>query len=758
MALPMPSDLFLPILSENALIILKDRYFQPGDTPQSFFWRIAAAIAEGEVTNKEQWARIFYDMMANLDFLPNSPCLRNTGTGQGSASACYVISPDDNLESIMQTAHDAAMIEKWGGGIGFGLSKLRPKGDNIKTTAKQACGPVAVMKIYSKVGEVLTQGAFRLGAHMGQLRCDHPDIEEFIHCKDQDNTLHNFNISVQVTDEFMRAIGNDGEWGLINPRTQEQVAVMLASDLWKQICESAWKTGDPGIAFIDRVNETKPIPTMPIHSSNPCAEEFLEDYSSCNLASINLANFINHTKTDFDWLRLGPTIKHGVRFLDDVVEVNQFPLPKLREMNLQLRRIGLGVMGWADALSMMEIPYNSQEALDFAKKTAATFLMWAKDASAELAQERGPFPLFSESIWADGEPLRNACVTCCAPTGTISRIANCSSGIEPHFALAWESNVLWKDHQGTSTKLFDMPASLRQYLQTHYDKEHQQRIIQLLLENPEEGKKYTQSYFPTAHDISPEYHVRTQAAWQIGATNSISKTINCPHDATVEDISQAFFLAWKTGCKSTTVYRDGSKSMQVLETAHTKKHQKQQNQEIAINNDEKIRKTISLPSRLSGERIKIETAFGTLYINVNFLEGKPVEVFLTIGKAGGTIPAFTEALGRMISMSLRSGIPIENIIQQLSGISCQETNWWEGQQILSIPDAIAKALKSLSSPSLSSNIFPTNLKSNQSQLSLMQIQANIGNGSEKILCPKCGKGLYYQEGCLNCTCGFSKCS
>ena len=386
--------------------------------------------------------------MASLKFLPNSPTLVNAGTGRGCLSACFVVSPEDGMESIMQVAHDAAMIEKWGGGIGFGLSKLRPRSDKISTTHGQACGPIAVMKLYSSVGATLTQGAFRLGAHMGQLRDSHPDVQEFIHCKDDDDTLQNFNISVQITDGFMRAVEEDAEWPLINPRDElngegplnEVVATIPARELWEEIAESAWKTGDPGVAFIDRVWETAPNPQMGrIETSNPCGEEFLEDHGNCCLGSINLDKHVispaeGHVGNgDFDWNSLEETIRTSVRFLDDVIEVNEFPLPSLREVNLATRRIGLGVMGWADALVRLNIPYDSQEALDLAGKLGAFMNRMAWDESAKLAEERGPFPEYEQSALKERglPPVRNSSVITIAPTGTISRIAGCSSGIEP---------------------------------------------------------------------------------------------------------------------------------------------------------------------------------------------------------------------------------------------------------------------------------------------------------------------------------------
>ena len=478
-------------LSDNARFIIEKRYLRrddagnPIEDPEGLFRRVSNAVALGEPEVKQaEYEEKYYEIMSNLKFLPNSPTLVNAGTGRGCLSACFVVSPEDNIQSIMKVANDAAMIEKWGGGIGFGLSDLRPKQDRISTTHGQACGPIAVMKLFSAVGATLTQGAFRLGAHMGQLIISHPDIREFIHCKDGDDTLQNFNISVQITDDFMKAVESDDDWNLINPRdtgdgpANEMLGTVKARELWNEIAESAWKTGDPGVVFADRVWETAPNPQMgKIKTSNPCGEEFLENYGNCCLGSINLDAHI--TGNDFDWESLEETTRTGVRFLNDVIEVNSFPLPVLREVNLDTRRIGLGVMGWADALVRMGIPYDSEEALGLADKLGGFLNKTAWDESARIAEERGPFPEYEKSALKEWgmPPVRNASVITIAPTGTISRIAGCSSGIEPHFALAWWSNVLWQDHEGTSSRLLDSPSSIVESLKSAIGTEEAAREV-----------------------------------------------------------------------------------------------------------------------------------------------------------------------------------------------------------------------------------------------------------------------------------------
>ncbi|MCI0439852.1 MAG: hypothetical protein L0177_12080, partial [Chloroflexi bacterium] len=1009
-------------LTENARIILEKRYLQKdangksSETPEKLFHRVADAIAEGEETAqaKKLWAGRFYNLMASLKFLPNSPTLVNAGTGgRGCLSACFVVSPEDDMESIMQVAHDAAMIEKWGGGIGFGFSKLRPRKDKIATTHGEACGPIAVMKLYSSVGAALTQGAFRLGAHMGQLRITHPDIREFIHCKDNDDTLQNFNISVQITDEFMRAVEADADWALINPRDtgegpmNQVVATVKARALWQEICESAWKTGDPGVVFIDRVWETAPNPQMgQIETSNPCVtgdtlvytgdglmpieqlvgqtpalsldsrsgaessfaikvwqsgvkpvyrlvtregytlkltadhklftmrgkvpagelkrgdrirlldhkggfgrfgdrnlglvlgwltgdghidvkravlsfygedqalgpviaeatqavvagtglrptrnyptnmhvtsagrgmvqserlrvivrgfglteedwhhvpsvvyqgteemqraylqalfgadgtvtgngpekgvsvrlnssfpsllegvqrlllnfgiasriykrrdermafmpdgkgglkeyktaanyeviigkdnvrrfvqevgflseqknarlraavsaykegfykerflatferleylgeepvydltepmthsfvangfcisncgEEFLENYGNCCLGSINLDRHIagqdpsTGSGRSFDWDELGKTVRTAVRFLNDVIEVNQFPLPKLREVNLATRRIGLGVMGWADALVRMSIPYDSQEAIDLADRLGKFIHDTAWDESAALATERGPFPEYERSRLKEMgmPPVCNASVITIAPTGTISRLAGCSSGIEPNFAIAWWSNVLWKDHEGSNTRLLDAPASVWETLEQRLGSMAQAReVLEKIANDPAQAENILSAYgvdpalFRTSMAISPEAHVRMQAIWQKHVTNSVSKTINLPNSATVDDVANAFWLAWQTNCKAVTVYRDGSKSMQVLETGKKAKPAEE------VEEHTHLIVPRQRPTTVRGVTERVRTGHGTMFVTVNFDdEGHPFEVFTTLGKSGG---------------------------------------------------------------------------------------------------------------------------
>ena len=753
-------------LSDNARVILEKRYLRKDDTgnsietPEGLFQRVSSAVAAAEEEGiRAMWQSRFYNLIASLKFLPNSPTLVNAGTGRGCLSACFVVSPGDEMESIMQVAHDAAMIEKWGGGIGFGFSKLRPKRDVISTTHGQACGPIAVMKLYSAVGATLTQGAFRLGAHMGQLRDSHPDIREFIHCKDGDDALQNFNISVQITDAFMKAVEEGSDWDLVSPRDRgdgpinEVVDTVPAREIWNEIVESAWKTGDPGVVFIDRVWETAPNPQLGlIETSNPCGEEFLENYGNCCLGSIDLYKHVG--TTGFDWEDLERTVRTAVRFLDDVIEVNTFPLDKLREVNLATRRIGLGVMGWADALVKLSVPYDSDEALELTDKVAGFIKDTAWDESARVAEERGPFPEYERSALKERglPPVRNSSVVTIAPTGTISRLAGCSSGIEPHFAVAWWSNVLWEDHEGTSSRLLDAPASVWEALgETLGDDNSVRQVLSQLADNGEDTERILQenvldaASFRTSMAISPEAHVRMQAAWQKHVTNSVSKTINLPNSATTEDVADAYRLAWETGCKAVTVYRDGSKSMQVLETGAADKKQDEGNLLVPRQRPKSIR----------GVTDRVRTGHGNMFVTVNYDDdGKPFEVFTTHGKAGGCDAAHLDGISRLISMALRSGIDPNQVVEHLKGITCCPV-WDGGTLVRSAEDAVALVLKNHLAEG---EAGPIDGSGRTAQLAMFTKNGNGSAGPGASRCPKCPGSLIHQEGCVTCLeCGYTKC-
>jgi len=575
----------LTTLTQNALDVLKHRpYLLPDETPSSLFQRVAYHIASAE-EHPHQYEDKFYRLLSSLDFLPNTPTLLHAGAPgheNHSLSACFVLPIDDTLESIMETLKHAALIEKSGGGTGFGLSRIRPRGDKISTVPNSALGPMPVLEMYSTSLHWLTQATVRRGAHMAQLYISHPDILEFIEIKstikDKDNPLSNFNISVQIPDSFFYALEADAMWPLINPRTNEMVSEISARSLWNTLCYCAWLSGDPGCVFIDRVHESAPNPTFgPIESSNPCGEEFLEPYGSCNLGSINLAHAVIDGAIDWDWLR--DTVVLAVRFLDNVITVNRFPdsVPQIRNVNLLTRRIGLGVMGWADLLDQLGISYDSDEALSLARHLSKFITTHACRTSEELAKEKGEFPLWPESNLGYGDdhghpiPVRNSSVTTIAPTGTISIIAGCSSGIEPHYSLIWTRKALWdRNNNGTeqgALSLLECPNYIRSEIQRLGLNEEEVlgkmlAVPDPLLVLPSYGIDC--AHLRTAMEIDPAAHVKMLAAWQSSVTNSVSKTINLPSDATVDDISSAFQLAWNLNCKSVTVYRDGSKEIQVL--------------------------------------------------------------------------------------------------------------------------------------------------------------------------------------------------
>ncbi|PZC47010.1 MAG: ribonucleoside-diphosphate reductase alpha chain [Chloroflexi bacterium] len=777
-------------MNDNALKVLTARYLHNDETPEGLFHRIAGSVASSEKDAvRAHWEEKYYEVLTSLKFLPNSPAIRNAGTDQGCLSACFCVSPDDSMDSIMSVAYDAAMIEKWGGGIGFGFTGLRPRNDKISTTHGVACGPVAVMKLYSKVGETLTQGAFRLGAHMGQLGIWHADVKEFIHCKDDDDTLSNFNISVQITDVFMEAVKQDADWNLINTRTGETIETVRARDLWQDICKSAWKTGDPGVVFMDRVWETAPNPQLgPIQTSNPCGEEFLENYGNCCLGSIDLSKHIDPETGDFDWAALEDTIRTGLRFLDDIIEVNSFPLPKLREVNLATRRVGLGVMGWADALILLKTAYDSEAGEAMAERVGKFLWDTAWDESAKLAEERGPFPEYEKSGLKERgmPPVRNSSVLTIAPTGTISLLAGCSSGIEPHFALAWTRKALWKDQEGTSITMIEAPTAVRRILAEKVGDQEGEAILREIAESagPLEADNVLRAHgvdptlLRTSMTISAQAHVKMQAAWQKYTSNSVSKTINMPNEATTEDISEAFFLAWETGCKAVTVYRDGSKSMQVLETGPSKE------QSAPVEADlERLLSGIGehpaprqRPTAMVGRTERIRTGHGNMYITTNFDEGSndPFELFSNLGKAGGCDSAQLEAISRLVSLALRSGISADDIVTQIRGITCCPT-WDQGVLVRSAPDAVALALERAikgTGPARHTHATQLNMladraseepASSQRQTTINLAPVGASGTTQRQgygggLCPDCSESLVFQEGCSNCiSCGYSKC-
>jgi ribonucleoside-diphosphate reductase alpha chain len=731
-------------LSENALRVLERRYLKKDaegqviETPEEMLRRVAQAIASAELnydTKADVKAREeeFYHLMANLEFLPNSPTLMNAGRELGQLSACFVLPVEDSMESIFDAVKNTALIHKSGGGTGFSFSHLRPECDRVGSTGGVASGPVSFIRAFDIATDVIKQGGMRRGANMGILSVSHPDIMRFITAKDDPTVLTNFNISVAVTSEFMEAVKAGADYDLVNPRTKEVSGKLNAKEAFDKMVAMAWKTGDPGVVFIDRINRDNPTPNLgAIESTNPCGEQPLLPYESCNLGSINLSLMVRGTDgaAEIDYPRLGETIKATVRFLDNVIDVNRFPLPQIEEMTKKSRKIGLGVMGFADMLIKLGIPYNSEEALGVAGDIMKFVTDEALRASQELAQERGAFPAFEGSTYdAPGAPgVRNASCTTIAPTGTLSIIAGCSSGIEPLFALSYKRHILDGDEFIEVNPYFEEVAKREGF----YSEELMRKLAEgVSLQDIEEVPEPIKRVFVTAHEITPEWHVKMQAAFQRHTHNAVSKTVNFPREATPEDVAKVYMLAYEEGVKGITIYRDGSRKGQVLTTGKTQK-----TAEGAVLSPRKRSKTTS------GVTERVTTGCGYIYVTVNSDDEGICEVFSTLGKAGGCAQAQLEAICRLISLALRSGVDVASVVRQLRGIRCPSIAWEEGKSILSCADAIASVLEK----------HTTGYEGKPRAEDYGLVKNLAGQ------CPDCGNLLVYQEGCFVCpSCGYTKC-
>ncbi len=751
-----------PNLTENALTVLKTRYLLNNESPADLFQRVARAVASPE-QDQEQWAERFYEMMADCRFLPNSPTLFNAGTGQGTLSACFVIPIEDTMASIMQAATTSAMIQKFGGGIGYSFSRLRSRGSSITTTHGKACGSVAVLKMLSSLSDMITQGGKRHGANMGILSVSHPEVLDFIHMKDDYVTAQNFNVSVAISDAFMEAVERDEDWELVDPATGEKTQAVSARHLWKEIVDSAWSTGDPGLYFIDEANRRNPTPHLGrLESTNPCGEVPLLANEACNLGSINLAKFVQAGATagqsSFDFDALEETVRVCARFLDNVVTVNQFPTEEVNRAVQATRKTGLGVMGWHDALIMLGIPYEDPQALELADQVMGLINRTAREVSVELATERGPYPACLS------EPIRNATRTCIAPTGSISAIAGCSSGVEPVFALAFVKNVLDGKHLQEVNPHLEQIARERGF----WSEELMEQVvktgsIQGVDGIPDDVKRL----FATAMEIPYEAHIRMQAAFQAHTDLAVSKTINMRSNASRDDVENAYLLAHKTKCNGITIYRDGSKPTQVLEVPGSRK------EEAAVQGQtSSLRVPRERPKAIRGITERVRTAHGNAYVTINFdADGKPFEVFTTVGKAGSTDQAYLEAISRLISLALRSGVPAVELVEQLRGIT-SEPVWDQGRLVKSAPDAVALAMATHALGSTEQERRVRAAFAAQATLPIAAPHELAGNGNgngnghghtpellaSQRKCPDCNGPTLMQEGCISCpACGWNKC-
>ena len=723
-------------LSDNARIVLDRRYLKRSsdgnvvETPEEMFDRVARTIAGADAAFDEnadvdETADRFRKMMTRLEFLPNSPTLMNAGRDLGQLAACFVLPVDDSMESIFETLKHTAMIHKSGGGTGFSFSRIRPARDVVRSTAGVSSGPISFMAVYDTATETVKQGGTRRGANMAVLRVDHPDIEAFIEAKSEARTLNNFNISVAITDDFMTAVADRTDYPLVNPRTGRTVRRVQAEDLFARIADAAWETGEPGVLFIDRMNADNPTPNLgTIEATNPCGEQPLLPCESCTLGSINLARMVKDGDLDTD--RLWRTVRDAVHFLDNVVEVNRYPLPVIAEMSRRTRKIGLGVMGFADMLIRMGIPYNDEAAEAEAEAVMSQITAWARAASAELAETRGSFPAYPGSIFDDPATpaMRNATVTTVAPTGTISLIAGVSSGIEPLFAVAHARHVLNGEILNEVHPLFREIAKEEGFDSPELEAE----VVRTgSLRGVESVPESVRRLFSTAHEIAPEWHLRIQAAFQRHTDNAVSKTVNLPADATRQAVADIYRQAFEAGLKGVTLYRDRSRADQVLRTGPGQRGAESQSG----------RGPRPRPEKTEGYTRRVRTGCGNLYVTVNSDDDGICEVFAQMGKSGGCASSQTEAAGRLISLALRSGIPPDAVVKQLIGIRCPSPTWKNGRITLSCPDAIAQVLQAAAGDDI-----PT-----------APVQPGID------LCPECGGAMTHDGGCRLCrSCGFSKCN
>jgi ribonucleoside-diphosphate reductase alpha chain len=730
-------------------------------------WEDIEATVSERMPQLARTAVSFYTLMAERKFLPNSPALSNAGRELQQLSACFVLPIEDSMASIFETLKNAALIHKSGGGTGFSFSRLRPRNDVVRTTGGVASGPISFMKVFNAATEAIKQGGVRRGANMGMLRVDHPDILEFITAKNDTTQLTNFNISIAVTEKFMEALEEDCEYELVNPRSKEVSGRLRARDVFDLIVESAWRTGEPGIIFIDRLNEFNPTPNVGTYeATNPCGEQMLLPYEACNLGSLNVGKFVTgeNGSPRVDWEGLRESIHVAIHFLDNMIDASRYPLPEIEAMHKGNRKVGLGLMGWADLLMQLGIAYDSEDAADLAEDLIGFIQAESRAASLELAKTRGVFSNWKGSRRdAEGLRVRNATTTTIAPTGTISIIAGASSGIEPVFSLAFTRHVLDGTQLREVNPVFQSWAKeMGFYSEDLMDEVAKKGALTGVEGVPEEVKRI----FVTAHEIEPEWHIRMQAAFQKHTDNAVSKTVNFPNGATLDDVERVFRLAYDLGCKGVTVYRDGSRGEQVLtvgtetDFAGGETAPDDACNELAVSGMRhringvwgKIR-PIDRPSRLEGFTDVRATPLGKLFITLNTVDRHPIELFAQIGKAGSDVSAFTEAIARLVSISLRSGVDPQEIANQLTGIGGSRSIGFGPGRVRSVPDAIGQFLAGY----LSERFGEEDAGSAKEDVSLLE-QDSV---SAKLfsLCPSCGTwNLIHVEGCLKCNaCGYTEC-
>ncbi|MGI6119548.1 MAG: vitamin B12-dependent ribonucleotide reductase [Desulfosporosinus sp.] len=782
-------------LRPNARVILEKRYLKQEngkvvETAEDMIYRVACVVAGIEEDkygkskkDTEALAREFYTIMANLEFMPNSPTLMNAGRDLGQLSACFVLPVEDSMEKIFDAIKNAAIIHKSGGGTGFSFSRLRPKNSMVRSTGGVASGPISFMKVFNSATEAVKQGGTRRGANMGILRVDHPDIVEFIQCKEDNKDITNFNISVGITEDFMRAVSEERLYDLIDPHKGTTVGELSAPEIFNMIVKHAWQNGEPGIVFLDRLNEGNPTPLQgEIEATNPCGEQPLLPNEACNLGSINLRLMVveENGKMVINWERLSQVVRLSVRFLDDVIDVNQYPLPIIDQVVKGNRKIGLGVMGFADMLILLQTSYASEEAVEYAEKVMKFIQTEARIESQRLAEERGTFPNYQGSIYDGVIKLRNATLTTIAPTGTISMICGASSGVEPLFAVAYTKTVM----DGTS--LVEVNPLFEAYAHEYgfYTQELMQKIAEKgTVRGFQEVPIWVQEIFTTAHEIAPEWHIRIQAAFQKYTDNAVSKTINFANSATQEDIAEAYWLAYKLNCKGLTVYRDGSREEQVLSlgTSATQVQAEKMGEDKDLLASEQVIPKIPFvpevntvvprprPTTTVGVTEKIKIGCGNLYVSVNADEKGICEVFTNTGRAGGCTSQ-SEATARLVSIALRSGLNVDTVIEQIKGIRCPACIRREGVQVTSCPDAIARIIKKYydvginfasvqkrtleaASEAVKSNVVQR--EKTKEKVTGRLVRTDI---AKENACPECGMPINHESGCVVCThCGYSKC-